>query len=73
MGKRKKRQRGKRSSEKEAGIREAYLSDPIALWQDGEYEALDALYAERECEDDEVDSDPNRRRSTEGDSDELPF
>lgn len=73
MSKRKKRQREKRSSEKESGIREAYLNDPIALWQDGEYEALDALYTERECDDGEVDSDPNKRRTTEDDSDELPF
>ena len=68
MSKRKKRQREKRSAEKESGLGEAYLNDPIALWQDGEYEALDALYAERESDDGEVKSEPSKRRTTEGDS-----
>jgi len=49
MHKKKRRRRAKNDRKTftapEPGLLETYLSDPIALWQDGEYEALDALYA----------------------------
>ncbi len=73
MGKKNKRRHTKRSPEEEAGIRAAYLGDPIALWRDGEYEALDALYANEEGGNTKAGSAPSSQTRSEYDLDDLPF
>lgn len=83
MGKKKRRKHYKQVSDKaadtEAGVLAAYLSDPIALWQDGDYEAVDALYAPGGLYGGPP-MEPVERKGTEtaitedeGEDDELPF
>ena len=62
--------------ETDPGLLATYLSDPIALWQDREYEALDALYAQPDgppAASDDVKSGPAGADRTQGDDDEIPF
>ena len=79
MGKKKKRRHRRRSSdtaaEMDSALLAAYLSDPIALLQDGDYEALDALYANEDAfgaEDAETPLAPEEDTSI-ADDDLLPF
>jgi hypothetical protein len=53
MSKKKKKKRsgakkraGERARDVDPALMEAYYNDPIALWQDEEYEALDRLWRE---------------------------
>lgn len=52
--KRKRRRKQPPPESVDPGLMAAYLSDPIALWQDGQYEALEALYASDCCPDPDV-------------------
>jgi hypothetical protein len=68
--------RARRKEEEEAAaLRRSYLSDPIALMEDGEYEALDRLYAEGGAFGDFVrlSSVPSEPGPTEPEPDDLPF
>jgi hypothetical protein len=73
MNKKRRRRRGKGVSEIDSALRASYLQDPIALWQDGECEILDALFAHEE----EYASPPIVQRSEVGTTkdrgDSLPF
>ena len=79
MGKKKKRKRQRHVSdtaaETDPGLRAAYFSDPIALWQDGEYGALDALYAQpdKEHTDGHVEPKPSETGVAQDEDDSLPF
>jgi len=60
--------------ETDPALREAYLSDPIALWQDGEYEALDRLYRQSETVDTDTPAEPKPSETgTEQDEDDDPI
>jgi len=62
-------------SETDTGLLAAYLSDPIALWQDGEHEALEALYAQPDGMYANRHVEPRRSEAgtAEGKDDSLPF
>jgi len=79
MGRKKRRKRQRRVSdtaaETDPGLRAAYLSDPIALWQDGEHEALDALYAQPDgmYANPHLEPRPSEAGTAEDEDDSLPF
>lgn len=75
MSKKRRRRRRKEPPETDPALLETYLSDPITLWQDGEYEALDALYAQpnKEHTDRHVEPKPTETEVAQDEDDSLPF
>ena len=79
MGKRKEKKRKRRRPAPNAaavtdpGLFEANLSDPIALLQDGEYEVLDALYAEPDGTRANPDTEIGRPEAGSSEDDASPF
>jgi hypothetical protein len=64
--KKKKRRKKKDVPEVDPAVLASYYSDPIALWQDGEYEALEALYTQ-------ADSPLSGTGRAKGGDDSWPF
>lgn len=65
--------RNDKRAETDPGLLAAYLSDPVALLQDGQYAALDALYAEEEETCANSDAEPGQTEPSALEDGDIPF